>query len=504
MNLRPPSDVTPLRSPWRIAASVAIALGASMPALAQPAAPPPAVVVAAVKDEDVTRSDRFVGRVQALQSVNLVARVEGFLEKVNFKEGSTVKKNDLLMQIEKAPYQAALASAEAQLAAAKSQLAGAQAQLNNAEVVLKRQQDLLKRDVVSQAQADDASANRDVAQAKVQEAQAAIQQAQANVQTAQLNLSYTDIISPIDGRIGLLAITVGNLVTTQSGTIANVAQIDPIRVAFSIPETLFTKVAQTKSGTDAELFTPELTMPDGSKYNHDGKISFASNQIDASTGSLVIYADFPNPNGVLLPGAFVNVIVKEAQGMTMPVVPVSAVLQDSQGRYVFVVNDDNKAETRRIETGPQIENGFPVKQGLTSGETVIVQGLQKVRAGIEVSPTQAPTNTPSVASTSSTPGASGASTSDTASASDASSSSASTSPATTSGTATAGGSDATSSGDSSPAAASADSSDPSPPASTATGDAASSAPATSGHDASTTSSASTGDASANTSTATTQ
>ncbi|UOM35201.1 efflux RND transporter periplasmic adaptor subunit [Acuticoccus sp. I52.16.1] len=557
MTFRPPSVAMPVRSSWRVAASVATLLAAGSPALAQSqpgAGPPPAVVVTAVKNEDVTRSDRFVGRVQAIQSVDLIARVEGFLETVNFKEGSMVQKNELLMQIEKAPYQAALANAQAQVAAANSQLSGAQAQLKNADVVLQRQQDLLKRSVVSQAQADDAQAQRDVSQAKVEEAKAAIQQAEANVQTAQLNLSYTDIVSPIDGRIGLLAITEGNLVNTQSGTIANVVQIDPIRVAFSIPETLFTKVAEeaakrqaasgaaahpapadapaqpaaadqsaaatppassgssTEAGTDAgtpasgdagapagtdtaaapgtdagtqaatpgdattsdstpsdtaasdstagdtaatttnnpttapavpqpseqdkvaeaDLFTPELMMSDGTTYGHDGKISFASNQIDASTGSLVIYADFPNPNGVLLPGAFVNVTVKEAQGQVLPVVPVSGVLQDAQGRYVFVLNAQNKAEVRRIQTGPQIENGFPVTNGLTAGEIVIVQGLQKVQPGIEVSPTQA-TN-PAVAGSSSTAGAAGGS-----------GASGSASPASTS-TSTAGSASSSSSG----------------------------------------------------------
>ncbi|RAI00111.1 efflux transporter periplasmic adaptor subunit [Acuticoccus sediminis] len=419
MKFRPSSVAVLARVPRWQALSVAIimSVNAAGPAFAQQGnAAPPAVVVAPIAEQDVSRSDRFVGRVQAIQSVNLVARVEGFLEQINFKEGSTVKKNDLLIGIEKAPYQAQLAAAQGQLASANATLVGTQAKLKNADVVLARQKNLLQRDVASQAQADDAQANRDVAAANVQEAQAAIEQAKAQVQTAELNLSYTDIISPIDGRTGVVSITEGNLVNTQSGTIATVVQIDPIRVAFSIPETLFTRIAQagfTKSDRGQTVpnvagFTPEIILPGGTAYGHDGKITFASNQIDAATGTLVIYADFPNPDGVLLPGAFVNVVVKQAQGQLLPIVPVSAVLQDQQGRYVFVIDSDNKAEVRRIETAGQIENGFPVTKGLTAGETVIVQGLQKVRPGIEVTPTPAkPTqpgdSTSSAASTS--PGA---------------------------------------------------------------------------------------------------
>ncbi len=378
---------------WVAACLAAVlAAGPTLPARAQDNAPPPAVVVAPVTEQNVTRSDRFVGRVRAIQSVDLVARVEGFLEKVNFQEGAMVNQGDTLLEIEKAPYQAALAAAQAQLASANSQVTAAQAQLKNADTVLARQDDLVKRDVVSQATRDDAQASRDVAAAQVQSAQAAVQQAQAQVQTAELNLSYTDVKAPITGRTGLVAITEGNLVNTASGTIATVVQVDPIRIAFSIPETLLTRLADRQpdgNGRQADLFTPHLVLSDGTTYGEDGKISFASNQIDASTGSLVIYADFPNPRGVLIPGGFVDVVVAEAEGKVLPVVPVSAVLQDRQGRYVFVVNADNKAEVRRIDTEQQTANVFPVTNGLTTTDTVIVQGLQKVRPGIEVTPTPA-------------------------------------------------------------------------------------------------------------------
>lgn len=406
--MAPKLDTTRRSAPMCVLAAV-LALGlATHPvhAQSQSAGPPPAVMVMPVTDEDVSRTDQFVGRVTAIQTVNLVARVEGFLEKVNFKEGAYVKKGDTLLEIEKAPYEAALAQAQAQLASAQASVTAAQTQLKNDQTIADRQAYLVKRDAVSQAKADDANAQRDVSAARVQEAEASVKQAEAQVQTAKLNLSYTDVVAPISGRVGALSITEGNLVSTQSGTIVTINQLDPIRVAFSIPETLYTDAADRavhgtgKMQDQVDLFTPQLVLPNGKTYNEAGKISFVSNEISATTGTLVVYADFPNPSFALLPGAFVTMDVRESEGQKLPVVPASAVLQDRQGRYVFVVDHNSRAEQRRIETGEQIENGFPVTHGLQAGETVIVQGLQKVSNGIEVTPTPMKASDPAAATAS--------------------------------------------------------------------------------------------------------
>ncbi|MBJ3775911.1 efflux RND transporter periplasmic adaptor subunit [Acuticoccus mangrovi] len=484
------------------------AVGAATSAEAQNSAPPPAVVVEAVKAQNVSRSGQYVGRIQAIQSVDLVARVEGFLDSVNFAEGSMVKKGTVLFNIERAPYEASLAAAQGQLAAAKAQVTGSQATLKNAQTVLDRQLALVKRGTVSQATADDAQASRDTAAAQVEQAQASVQQAEASVQSAQLNLSYTDVVAPIDGRIGVVAITEGNLVNTASGTLATINQLNPIRVAFSIPEALYINLMQgvdpdapkssgngasssatatggaasspatpstsgsdtsasaattgssdtsssgtsssgtgttaptdggaaaatstspasssdagqsAAAGTDgsgasgasasaaggtgaapaaatpgplsgrppSDLFEPLLTLANGSTYDQDGDISFASNQIDPGTGTLVIYADFPNPKAALLPGAFVTVKVQEAQKTMLPVIPASAILQDREGQYVFVLDGSNTVQERRIQTGQTIEAGVPVTEGLVEGDTIIVQGIQKVRPGIAVTPTRA-------------------------------------------------------------------------------------------------------------------
>lgn len=369
-------------------------------------APPPTVIVAPVKTADISGSIDFSGTVEAIQSVDLKARVTGFLEAVKFQEGGLVKKGDLLYAIEKAPYQANLASAEGQLSAAQATLAGAQAALANAQAALDRQTTLLQKGTVTQAAADLAKATRDESSAKVQSAQAAIKQANAQVELANLNLSYTEIATPIDGRIGATTLTVGNLVTPGSDTLATVVQIDPIRVVFSVPESDYVNFVEQK-GTlnqpdNQEFFTPRLTLSNRKSYGQDGKISFVNNQVSSTTGTLQFYAEFPNPDGLLLPGAFVSVDVNQSQAVKLPVVPASAILQDKEGLYVFVLDADNKAQQRRIETSARVGQDYAVTSGLQAGETVIVEGVQKVIPGAEVTPQTLPESSPSATTETST------------------------------------------------------------------------------------------------------
>ncbi|MDQ0313993.1 efflux RND transporter periplasmic adaptor subunit [Amorphus orientalis] len=352
---------------------------------------PPAVVVTAIQNENVAASQQFLGRIQAIQQVDIVARVEGFLDQVAFQEGAFVDKGQLLYQIEKDQYQAQLDAANAQLATAKAQKSGAEAQLKNAQANLNRQQTLLERQTVSQAVVDQAQAQRDEAAASVQSGQAAIEQANAQIETAKINLGYTTINSPIKGRIGATNVTQGNLVNTQSGTLATVVQLDPIRMVFSIPETYWIQFAQEKginaASAEGVSFVPTIELPTGKTYEPQGKIAFVSNEVDQTTGTIAIYTDFPNPDGALLPGGFVTAIVRQAQQQNLPVVPLSAVQQDRQGRYVFVLGTDNKVSERRIETSVQVQDGWAVTSGLQSGETVVVQGVQKIQPGMTVSPT---------------------------------------------------------------------------------------------------------------------
>ena len=353
---------------------------------------PPAVEIAAVALAPVTRRSQFVGTVQAIQQVDLVARVEGFLDSVDFPEGSYLKAGDTAFRIEKESYEAALASAQAGLEAAIAAEAGAQANLTQNELNLKRQQELLKTAAVSQSTVDQAQAQRDTADAQVKQAQAQISQAKAQVTTAQLNLSYTDVATPIAGRVGKAQVTDGNLVSPSTGPLATVVQTDPIRVVFSISDRDYLAVVRVLKPNDqgfgdgASDFQPTLILPDGTGYEQPGEIKFLDNTIDPATGTIAVYTEFPNPHLQLVPGQFVTVNVQSGKAQQLTVVPASAVLQDREGPYVFVLGQDNRAVVRRVELGERSGTDWAVNSGLAQGETIIVSGLQKVSPGIAVNP----------------------------------------------------------------------------------------------------------------------
>jgi membrane fusion protein (multidrug efflux system) len=364
----------------------------------QPAAAPPMVETAAVKLAPVTTQAEFVGSVVAAQQVALTTRVEGFLDSVNFVEGSFVQADSVAFVIEKDTYQATVEGAEAQLEAAKAAEAGSEANLKLQDINLLRQQELLKTNAVSQSTVDQAQANRDNAQAQVDQAKAQILLMQSQLQTAQLNLSYTDIKSPIAGRIGKANITEGNLVSPQSGTLATVVQTDPIRVVFSISDREYLDVVKALKpdnqglAADAAAYQPRLKLPDGTEYDQAGKIAFLDNAIDPATGTIAVYAEFANPQLKLVPGQFVQVTVQAGESVQLPVVPASAILQDQQGAYVFGLDEGNRAQIRRVTLGQRVGTNVAVTAGLANGEIVIVSGIQKVRAGIEVVPQAAAGN----------------------------------------------------------------------------------------------------------------
>ncbi len=352
--------------------------------------PPPSVVVAAVQMQDVASERRYIGTIKAIQSVDVRARVEGFLEKVAFKQGHTVEAGELLYQIEQDQYQAALASAEGELAAAQASLASAKATLEDKQADFERFAALVKKGDTSQTNFDRAKAQRDEAAASVESAKASIKQAQAGIEQAKINLGYTTITSPIDGRIGATKYTEGNLVNTSSGTLATVVQLDPIRAVFSIPSADFVRIQERVADDGADhardLFVPELILPTGKTYDQKGKVAFADNQVNPATGTIPIYADFPNADRLLLPGQFVTALVRTAQTKEEPVVPASAILRTREGEQVYLVGKDNRVEQRTIKTGVQVGTGYAVTSGLQSGEIVIVSGVQKVKPGMTVKP----------------------------------------------------------------------------------------------------------------------
>jgi membrane fusion protein, multidrug efflux system len=375
----------PVRSPLATLLLVLLALALLLgpaAALAQPPpGPPPAVGVVRVEQQPVTESNEFVGRVAALDRVNLVARVTGFLEHQRFTEGTEVKKGDLLYTVEKAPF-------EADVAAKAAAVAQARAQLDNAEINLRRAEALLHTPAGQQSSVDNARATQLSDQAQVL-------QAQANLRMAEINLGYTDIRAPVAGKIGLTAVTVGNVVSPNSGTLATIVSQDPMYVVFPIAFRAALELRNRyadKGGFDAVVI--KLRLPDGRVYGRSGKLDFVNNTISANTDTITLRGTIANPplkegNALareLTDGEFVNVVVEGVAPVMALTVPRAAVLADQAGDYVYVVGPDNKAEQRRIKLGQSTPTTAVVASGLKEGELVVVDGLQKVRPGQAVSP----------------------------------------------------------------------------------------------------------------------
>jgi membrane fusion protein, multidrug efflux system len=349
-------------------------------AVAQPApGGPPAVGVVRAEQQQITQSDEFIGRIQAVNRVALVARVTGFLEKRLFVEGSEVKQGDLLYRIEQPPFQA-------QVNAAKASVAQLEAQHRNAEVTLERAQYLLKTVAGQQSTVDSALASERALAAQ-------IDGARAQLQTAEINLGYTEIHAPIDGRISSTAVTEGNVVSLTNGTLANIVSQDPMYVIFSISlrAGLDLRTRYAKSGGFSAVVI-KLRLPDGRVYGQDGKVDYASPTVAENTDTITLRGVIPNPvfpgmkvgqpgSRELADGEFVSVMLEGVQPILVLAVPRAAVLSDQQGDYVYVVDGQNKAQIRRIQLGQSTPTTAVVTNGLTDGELVISEGLQRVRPG---------------------------------------------------------------------------------------------------------------------------
>jgi membrane fusion protein (multidrug efflux system) len=349
-------------------------------AVAQPApGGPPAVGVVRAEQQQITQSDEFIGRIQAVNRVALVARVTGFLEKRLFVEGSEVKQGDLLYRIEQPPFQA-------QVNAAKASVAQFEAQHRNAEVTLERAQYLLKTVAGQQSTVDSALASERALAAQ-------IDGARAQLQTAEINLGYTEIRAPIDGRISSTAVTEGNVVSLTNGTLANIVSQDPMYVIFSISlrAGLDLRTRYAKSGGFSAVVI-KLRLPDGRVYGQDGKVDYASPTVAENTDTITLRGVIPNlvfpgmkvgqpGSRELADGEFVSVMLEGVQPILVLAVPRAAVLSDQQGDYVYVVDGQSKAQIRRIQLGQSTPTTAVVTNGLTEGELVISEGLQRVRPG---------------------------------------------------------------------------------------------------------------------------
>jgi membrane fusion protein (multidrug efflux system) len=339
--------------------------------------PAPAVVVERIEVQEVSDPAEFNARVEAIESVDIRARVQGFLRSVAFEAGQTVQAGDLLFEIEPDQYEAAVASARAQVSRAE-------AAREDAERTLVRQQELVERQAAAQAALDEASAAFDIAAAEVEIAQAALRM-------AELDLSYTRITAPIRGQIGHALFTQGNLVGPEAGPLARIVQLDPVRVVFSISEGFLVTLRQqeaTGGAIDPNALHLTLRLPNGADYPQTGQIEYVESEVNPQTGTVAMRAVFPNPDQILIPNQFVTLVSRETEIPTLPVVPQTAVLQDREGRFVYLLRENNTVSQRRIETGARVENGWAVTEGLSGGEPVVVQGIQRLSEGMTVQPSE--------------------------------------------------------------------------------------------------------------------
>ncbi len=366
-------------------------LDARVGADAQASKGPPAVGVMTVHREPVIQTSEYIGRIQAIDSVALVARVTGYLEQRLFTEGSEVKKGQLLYVIEQPPYQA-------QVEADQGALVQAQANSAYADAQFKRQANLLHTPAGQQS-------NYDQTQASAQGDKAAVLTAEANLKTAGINLGYTEIRAPVDGRITATSVNPGNVVSPSSGTLATIVTQDPMYVVFPVAERDVAALTQryARSGGLAAAHIG-VRLSSGQMYDHEGKLDYVSPTVSNTTDTITLRATIPNPvrnagatsgtgDRTLVSGQFVTALIQAPQAISLITIPQSAVLSDQQGSYVFSVGSDDVAHRTDIHTGEQTGTSITVLSGLPDGARIVTEGIQRVRDGGKVSP-GAPTPSP--------------------------------------------------------------------------------------------------------------
>ena len=355
--------------------ALTLAVPATTPAVAQqqPQATVPVGTVTAER-QPIAQIRDFVGRVDAINKVEVRARVQGYLEAVTFKEGDRIKKGDSLYHIEKGLFQAAVEQAKGALERSKSAKVLTAIQLQRAE-------DLLTKSAGTEVA-------RDQARAADQQADGAILSDQANLDTANINLGYTDITSPIDGKVSKTNVTEGNVVGPTSGVLTLIVSQDPMYISFPVSQR---ELLQAQlSGKLGNLSDVKITIrfADGTAYKHEGTVNFIDVAVDRATDTVLARATIPNPEGALIDGQLVSVAVQAGAPQEKVVVPQAALIADQEGVYVFAV-EDGKAVVKRVKPGGDSGTNIVINDGLQGGEQIIVDGLQSVRPGQPVKATPA-------------------------------------------------------------------------------------------------------------------
>ncbi|MEE4203628.1 MAG: efflux RND transporter periplasmic adaptor subunit [Halieaceae bacterium] len=333
---------------------------------------PPQVVVQPVFTQQYRPKFTFVGRLEARDDVRITARVTGYIEEIAFREGENVAAGDLLYRLDDSELKATLAGARASLASAKAAYA-------NAERNFRRGQELLPQGAISQAEMDSL-------QSKMLDAEAGVSSAEAKVASAEANLGFATIQAPISGRIARSMQSVGDLVGPQSGPLTTLVSIDPIEALFSISEATYiakSRDAATEAGGLPKIEV-NLSLSDGSEYPETGLIDYFGNRVDIDTGTIEGRAVIPNPDGLLVPGQYVNVTLMNPVEIPAVFAPQSAVQVDQQGSFLLSVDSSGVVARHNVELGERVGDYVLVKQGVDAGTQVITRGLQMVRPGLQV------------------------------------------------------------------------------------------------------------------------
>jgi membrane fusion protein (multidrug efflux system) len=372
---------------------IGLVIGATRPKHVSGAPPgaSPDVEVVQVEQKDVPIFGEWIGTLDGYTNADVRAQVTGYIMRQGYQEGAFVKKGQLLFEIDRRPFQAALDQAEGQLAQAKAILSNAQAVQGRTELDVNRYTPLAKEQAASQQDLDNAVQNNMAAKATVATAAAQIKTAEAAVETAKINLDFTRLIAPIAGIAGQAQLQVGALVNLSSGPVTSVSTVDPIKVYFTVGEPQYlawrkrfpTEVTRLEADKSLRL---ELILADGSTYPYGGTFYFADRQVNVGTGAIRIAGLFPNPGNTLRPGGYgkVRAVIRLQQGALL--VPQRSVSELQGGYQVAVVGADDKVNIRTVMVGDRVGTEWIIAEGLKPGERVIAEGVQKVRPGAQVKP----------------------------------------------------------------------------------------------------------------------
>lgn len=356
---------------------IAAALAAPQARAQAPGGPPPKVTVAKPVVREIIEQDQYTGRFDPIEFVEVRARVTGYLEKINFMDGATVKKGDVLFIIDRRPYKAALEQAQASLTSAKARLSFSQTDLERAQT-------LSKGGNISEQVTDQRRQASQTAQADVDSAEAALR-------NAQLNYDFSEVKSPINGRISQRLVTEGNIVITDQTMLTTIVSLDPIYFSFTVDEKSFLKyqgslgigMGQTQRGKGVPIL---ISLSGEAKPTRKGTLDFVDNRVDTSTGTILLRATVENADGFIKPGLFGIVSMPATKPFQGVLIPDEAVAANQDKRIVYIVGEDGTVTSRDVKLGPKVDGYRVIRDGLKGDETIVVNGTSRVRPGAKVTP----------------------------------------------------------------------------------------------------------------------